>query len=91
MQSQQAGPEQQTVQQEQRDQIQTLLNQLAPLDRQMVVLRYWYDYSYEEIAEMTETTVSAVKSRLHRTRSALAQRIATTPALARSAAVLVEN
>jgi RNA polymerase sigma-70 factor (ECF subfamily) len=35
-------------------------------------MRYWYDLSYEEIAAATATTVSAVKSRLHRARCTLA-------------------
>ena len=37
-----------------------------------VILRYWYDYSEIEIAESLKLTVSAVKSRLHRSRRALA-------------------
>jgi RNA polymerase sigma-70 factor, ECF subfamily len=35
------------------------------------VMRYWYDFSYEEIAAATSTTVSSVKSRLHRARETL--------------------
>ncbi len=35
-------------------------------------MRYWYDMSYEEIADAQETTVSAVKSRLFRARRILA-------------------
>jgi RNA polymerase sigma-70 factor (ECF subfamily) len=35
-------------------------------------MRYWYDYSEVEIAESLQLTVSAVKSRLHRARRALA-------------------
>jgi DNA-directed RNA polymerase specialized sigma24 family protein len=34
---------------------------------------YWYDLSYEEIAETLSMTVSSVKSRLHRARQAMAQ------------------
>jgi RNA polymerase sigma-70 factor (ECF subfamily) len=36
------------------------------------VLRYWYDYSYAEIAEAMTTTESAIKSRLFRARRMLA-------------------
>jgi RNA polymerase sigma-70 factor (ECF subfamily) len=68
-----AGPESQMVQGEQEDLVQTLLAELAPEYRQAVVLRYWYDLSYEEIAEMMETTVSAIKSRLFRARRQLAE------------------
>jgi DNA-directed RNA polymerase specialized sigma24 family protein len=35
-------------------------------------MRYWYELSYEEIAESLELTVSAVKSRLHRARLEMA-------------------
>jgi len=38
-----------------------------------VVMRYWYDYSYDEIAEALSLSVSAVKSRLHRSRKELAE------------------
>ena len=38
-------------------------------------MRYWYDLSYDEIAPATATTVSAVKSRLHRARGVLAGQI----------------
>ena len=41
-------------------------------DRAAVLLRYWYDYSYEEIADTLTLSVSAVKSRLHRARRDLA-------------------
>jgi RNA polymerase sigma-70 factor (ECF subfamily) len=36
------------------------------------VMRYWYDFSYEEIGESLSLTISAVKSRLHRARRELA-------------------
>jgi RNA polymerase sigma-70 factor (ECF subfamily) len=36
-------------------------------------LRYWYDFSEEEIAHSLSLTVSAVKSRLFRARKELAQ------------------
>ena len=60
---------------EQECDIQALLNALSPHDRSVLVMRYWYNLSYEEIAEATASTVSAVKSRLHRARSALARMI----------------
>jgi RNA polymerase sigma-70 factor (ECF subfamily) len=37
------------------------------------VLRYWYELSYDEIAEIMDTTVSAIKSRLFRARRQLAE------------------
>jgi len=66
-------PESEVVEREREEQIQTLLQSLSPTDRAAVTLLYWYDYSYEEIAEALELTVSAVKSRLYRARRALAE------------------
>src|SRR6185369_4987184 len=54
--------------------LQTLLDELSPDYRAVVVLRYWYDYSYAEIADVMDTTESAVKSRLFRARQALAEK-----------------
>lgn len=53
-------------------QVQSMLDRLSPDDRQMVVLRYWFDQSYDEIAEATGSSLSAVKSRLFRARQKLA-------------------
>lgn len=67
------GPEETTVRREQSAVIQKHLARLAPEDRRMIVMRYWYDLSYEEIGQATGATVSAVKSRLHRARGSLAE------------------
>jgi RNA polymerase sigma-70 factor (ECF subfamily) len=69
------NPESVVSQREREAQIQSLLESLSPLDRAAITLRYWYDYSYEEIAGTLDLTVSAVKSRLHRARRALGERI----------------
>ena len=61
------------AQNEQRHAVATLLKQLPAEDRSMVVMFYWDDMSYEDIAKTTNSTVSAVKSRLFRARRALAQ------------------
>jgi RNA polymerase sigma-70 factor (ECF subfamily) len=55
--------------------VQELLDKLAPDYRAAVVLRYWYDYSYLEIADILDTTESAVKSRLFRARQMLAEKL----------------
>jgi RNA polymerase sigma-70 factor (ECF subfamily) len=75
MTSKSPNPESVTTQREQEEQVQDLLGTLSPTDRAAITLRYWYDCSYEEIAEMLNLTVSAVKSRLHRARRALASSI----------------
>jgi RNA polymerase sigma-70 factor (ECF subfamily) len=66
-------PEVVAMRHERQATIRAMLDQLAPEDRGMVVMFYWGDMSYEEIARMTGSTVNAVKSRLFRARRALAQ------------------
>lgn len=70
------GPEERAVRGEQAALIQKHLARLSPEDRAVIVMRYWYDFSYEEIAEATGGTLSAIKSRLHRARLALADALA---------------
>jgi len=70
------NPESVASRREQEEQVQGLLGELSPTDQAAITLRYWYDCSYEEIAEMLNLTVSAVKSRLHRARRALAGSLA---------------
>ena len=65
-------PEGESVKREDRDRLHGLLKELDETDRAAVIMRYWYDYSEVEIAESLNLTVSAVKSRLHRARRALA-------------------
>ncbi|PIE81779.1 MAG: RNA polymerase subunit sigma-24 [Chloroflexi bacterium] len=67
------GPESQMVTNEQQEMVQGLLQALPEDYRQAVVLRYWYEMSYDEIAEVMNTTVSAIKSRLFRARRQLAE------------------
>lgn len=57
-------------------QIQRLLAALPEDYRLVVVLRYWHDMGYAEIAAMLGDTESAVKSRLHRARRQLAELLA---------------
>ena len=68
-----SAPEPQMVQNEQQEMVQSLLAALAPEYREAVVLRYWHELSYDEIAEMMDTSVSAIKSRLFRARKQLAE------------------
>jgi RNA polymerase sigma-70 factor (ECF subfamily) len=70
-------PEDAVINQERSDAVQTMLADLPPDYRAAVVLRYWYDLSYAEIAEMLNTTESAIKSRLFRARQTLADKLAT--------------
>ncbi len=73
------GPEETMLQKEQEKAVRKMLSTLPPDYRLPVVLRYWNDLSYEEIAQATHSTVSAVKSRLFRARAMLAERAAQFP------------
>ena len=73
MSEKESGPESQALSAEREVQVQELLQSLPEDYRQAVVLRYWYEYSYDEIAEVMQTSVSAIKSRLFRARRLLAK------------------
>jgi RNA polymerase sigma-70 factor (ECF subfamily) len=65
-------PEQVVNKKQAREEVRQVLDTLPPDYRAAIVLRYWYDLSYEEIAEATDSTESAIKSRLHRARRMMA-------------------
>ncbi|HKJ37835.1 MAG TPA: sigma-70 family RNA polymerase sigma factor [Anaerolineales bacterium] len=65
-------PEAESVKRELHARLHLLLKDLDETDRAAVVMRYWHDFSEKEIAQSLDLTVSAVKSRLHRSRRALA-------------------
>ena len=58
---------------QERERVRSLLQTLDSTDRAVVVLYYWYDYSYDEISQTLSLTIPAVKSRLHRARRAMAE------------------
>jgi RNA polymerase sigma-70 factor, ECF subfamily len=66
--SQNHGPEDLALRAESRDEVQRLVDMLPAAYRVPLILRYWNDLSYAEIAEVMGLTVQAVKSRLHRAR-----------------------
>jgi RNA polymerase sigma-70 factor (ECF subfamily) len=66
-------PERQALIREQSAEMQRLLQELEPEYRLPLILRYWEDYSYEDIAATMEITVAAVKSRLFRARQQVAK------------------
>ena len=66
-------PEETVVRDEKEGMVRKLLDKLPEDYRAAVVLRYWYDCSYKEIAHMLDTTESAIKSRLFRARQMMAR------------------
>lgn len=67
------NPETELSQSERERQVQNLMMELKPVDRVAMVMRYWHQCSEVEIAEALDLTVSAVKSRLYRSRQAFAE------------------
>jgi RNA polymerase sigma-70 factor (ECF subfamily) len=67
------GPEQAALAGEASDEMQRILNGLPTKYRLVLLLRYWYDFSYEEIAQALDLTPALVKARLHRARELVAR------------------
>ncbi len=68
------SPEKVALDKEKNALVQAILADLAETDRAAVILQYWHDYSYEEIAETLDISSSAVKSRLFRARKLMAEK-----------------
>lgn len=68
-------PESQAMKSETCAEIRDLLQSLPAEYRLVIALRYWQDLSYADIAQVVGTTESAVKSRLHRARTMLAEQV----------------
>jgi RNA polymerase sigma-70 factor (ECF subfamily) len=66
-------PESSLSENESQRRIRSLLNNLSETDRAAVIMFYWYEFTYEEIATALNLSLSAVKSRLHRARIQLAK------------------
>jgi RNA polymerase sigma-70 factor (ECF subfamily) len=65
------GPVELLISHEQEEQLMTLLNQLSPPHRAVLLLHFVEDFSIEEIAAITGARAGTVKSRLHYAREAL--------------------
>src|SRR5512136_1330968 len=60
-----AQPDQLLNKKQEQELVRQVLGLLPPDYRAAIILRYWYDMSYEEIASTTGSSESAIKSRLH--------------------------
>jgi RNA polymerase sigma-70 factor (ECF subfamily) len=68
------SPEKVALDKEKSALVQSILAELNETDRAAVILQYWHDYSYDEIAETLDLSSSAVKSRLFRARKLMAEK-----------------
>ena len=57
---------------QEHEMLRRMLKSMNPQDRGALILRYWYEFSEEEISRSLKITVSAVKSRLFRARLRMA-------------------
>jgi len=73
-------PEELTLGNERDAKVRRLLLHLPPQYRLVITLRYWNELSYAEIAQVTKSTESAVKSRLHRARRMMSEKLMEGPA-----------
>jgi len=76
------GPELSAEAAERERALSAAMEKLDPEDRAALMMRYWYDMSYEEMSEALSLSTGAVKSRLHRARRTLADQWSTLPAKA---------
>lgn len=67
------NPESAVISTEFKEEIQRQLAQLSESDRAVLVLRYFHEFSEEEICQTLSLSKSAVKSRLHRARLHMAE------------------
>jgi RNA polymerase sigma-70 factor (ECF subfamily) len=68
------SPEKAALDKEKNALVQAILSDLPETDRAAVILQFWHDYSYDEIAETLGLSSSAVKSRLFRARRVMAEK-----------------
>lgn len=73
--AEEAQPEEAALAHEAQDLLRDLLDALPPDYRAALVLRYWYEMSYDEIAETLDSSVSAIKSRLFRAKQMMGKKL----------------
>jgi RNA polymerase sigma-70 factor (ECF subfamily) len=67
------SPERDTIDRENTEEVQLILDKLHPKYRMCLILREYHDLSYDEIADVLNTTRAAVKSLLFRAREEFRQ------------------
>lgn len=55
------------------DVVRSAVNVLPERYRRVLVLRYWHELSYEEIANVTQQSLAAVKTQIHRAKGLLGE------------------
>ncbi|MDE5706787.1 MAG: sigma-70 family RNA polymerase sigma factor [Alistipes sp.] len=68
-------PEERIINQQKRGQIEHYLHNMSPRYRQLIVLRFFDEYSYEEIAAKLALPLGTVKTQIHRAREQMCRMI----------------
>lgn len=68
-------PEESVISLQQRTQIEHYLERLTPRYRQLIVMRFFDEYSYEEIAAKLALPLGTVKTQIHRAREQMCKLI----------------
>ena len=68
-------PEESFISLQQRSQIEHYLERLTPRYRQLIVMRFFEEYSYEEIAAKLALPLGTVKTQIHRAREQMCRMI----------------
>lgn len=68
-------PEESVIRLQQRAQIDHYLEILSPRYRQLIQMRFFEEYSYEEIAEKLQLPMGTVKTQIHRARERMCELI----------------
>ena len=68
-------PEESVINLQQRSQIESYLDRLSPRYRRLIVMRFFEEYSYEEIAAKLELPLGTVKTQIHRAREQMCRLI----------------
>lgn len=73
------SPDRTALDGERHDEVQRVLDRLKPIYRACLILKEYFDYSYDQIAEVLHTTRAAVKSYLYRAREQFRKIVAADP------------
>lgn len=69
-------PEESVIHRQQRSQIEHYLDRLTPRYRRLMTMRFFEEYSYEEIAAKLSLPLGTVKTQIHRAREQMCRLIA---------------
>ena len=73
--SQQPTPEERMIITQHSRELNMILDNMAPRYRDVIILRFFNEYSYDEIAEKLNVPIGTVKTLIHRAREILLSKI----------------